>query len=242
MNTVRYCKKCQCDTERNKRGDCKSCHKAYYIANSDKIKAVSAAYRAAHPEQVIAATQAWRSANQQYIKDSKAAYREKSPEIEKASQAAYRAANRNKMKRATEAWKAKNAVHLSEYGKRKWTENKPRALELKRERYKNDPVYAMCTNVRSRTAIAFSNGGFKKSSKTAELLCCTWDELKIHIEKQFVRGMSWENKCLWHIDHILPIGKAKTIDEVVALCHFTNLRPLWAEENFKKSAKNVFLI
>ena len=37
-----------------------------------------------------------------------------------------------------------------------------------------------------------------------------------------------------HIDHIIPLSSAKTEEEVYRLCHYTNLQPLWAEENLKK--------
>jgi hypothetical protein len=40
----------------------------------------------------------------------------------------------------------------------------------------------------------------------------------------------------WHIDHIIPLS-AKTEEEIIKLCHYTNLQPLWAEENRAKSNK-----
>ena len=60
-----------------------------------------------------------------------------------------------------------------------------------------------------------------------------------HLEKQFAIGMSWENRSEWHIDHIIPLSSAKTEDEVYKLCHYTNLQPLWAEDNLKKSNKFI---
>ncbi len=59
-----------------------------------------------------------------------------------------------------------------------------------------------------------------------------------HIEAQFVKGMSWENYGdLWSIDHIRPIGLAKTKDEAYGLNHYTNLQPLLVLDNSKKGAK-----
>ena len=49
--------------------------------------------------------------------------------------------------------------------------------------------------------------------------------------------MNWENRNLWHVDHIIPLSSAKTEEELVKLCHYTNLQPLWAEDNLKKSNK-----
>jgi hypothetical protein len=49
--------------------------------------------------------------------------------------------------------------------------------------------------------------------------------------------MTIENHGLWEIDHIKPLALAHTYDEVVLLNHYTNLQPLWKEENRRKSSK-----
>ena len=69
------------------------------------------------------------------------------------------------------------------------------------------------------------------------MIGCQWDELKNHIESKFVDDMSWSNRHLWHIDHIVPLARAKSEEEMIKLSHYTNLQPLWAEDNFKKGAK-----
>jgi hypothetical protein len=63
--------------------------------------------------------------------------------------------------------------------------------------------------------------------------------LKEHIEKQFIDDMNWDNKGNWHIDHIIPLSSAKTEVELMKLFHFSNLQPLWASDNIKKSNKIV---
>lgn len=68
------------------------------------------------------------------------------------------------------------------------------------------------------------------------MLGCDWHHLKTHLESKFVDGMSWENRSLWHIDHIIPLASAKSVEEVVRLCHHTNLQPLWAKDNIRKGA------
>ena len=55
--------------------------------------------------------------------------------------------------------------------------------------------------------------------------------------------MNWENwghgknNTTWHIDHIIPLSSAKTIEEVEKLNHYTNLRPMWGSDNIKKGKK-----
>ena len=79
-----------------------------------------------------------------------------------------------------------------------------------------------------------------KNNKTFEIIGCTPQELKEHIEKQFTEGMCWEKIGEHiHIDHIIPLSSAKTEEEIYNLCHYTNLQPLWAEDNLKKN-KNIW--
>ena len=47
-----------------------------------------------------------------------------------------------------------------------------------------------------------------------------------------------ENKDMT-IDHIIPISSGNTEEEVIKLCHYNNLQPLWAEENLLKSNKSI---
>ena len=55
--------------------------------------------------------------------------------------------------------------------------------------------------------------------------------------------MTWKNHTRtngWHIDHIIPLASAKTRKELIKLFHYSNLQPLWEEENRKKSAKILY--
>lgn len=72
-----------------------------------------------------------------------------------------------------------------------------------------------------------------------ELLGCPLDVAKNHIEKQFKDGMTWDNHGEWHIDHIKPCASYDlNIPEEQKKCfHYTNLQPLWANENLSKSDK-----
>ena len=78
-----------------------------------------------------------------------------------------------------------------------------------------------------------------KKNKTLEIVGCSPLELKLHLEKQFKDGMTWENRNMWHIDHIIPLSSATNEDEIYRLCHYSNLQPLWIEENLKKGNKII---
>lgn len=67
-------------------------------------------------------------------------------------------------------------------------------------------------------------------------------QFKKYLETKFKPGMNWDNWGVngWHIDHIIPISRFNLLDpmEVQVACHYTNLQPLWSEENLKKGAYN----
>jgi hypothetical protein len=109
-------------------------------------------------------------------------------------------------------------------------------------RRKLDPMYAMKDRLSVRIREAFQAKGIKKNTKTIDMLGCDIVEFKAHIEKQFLFGMSWENKDQWHVDHIVPCASAKNEEELKALFHYTNLRPIWAKDNLSKSNKTIYLI
>jgi hypothetical protein len=83
-----------------------------------------------------------------------------------------------------------------------------------------------------------------KSKSTLEIIGCSYEDLKTHIESQFESWMSWDNKGLyngtfnygWDIDHIRPLCSAKSQEEVLSLNHYTNLRPLcsFVNRNIKR--------
>lgn len=80
-----------------------------------------------------------------------------------------------------------------------------------------------------------------KSGSAIRDLGCSMEELKVYLESKFQPGMSWDNYSFtgWHIDHIIPLSSFDLTDpeQFKQACHYTNLQPLWAEDNFKKSNK-----
>ena len=114
---------------------------------------------------------------------------------------------------------------------------KPKRSIRRKERRKNDNLYGLINDVRYRIWIYLKKLNITKKNKTFDIVGCSPEFLKEHLETQFTDGMSWDNRSEWHIDHIIPLSSAKTEDELYKLCHYENLQPLWAEDNLKKSNK-----
>lgn len=104
-----------------------------------------------------------------------------------------------------------------------------------------DPFYSMKRRLRNRLYCALRETSWKKNTKFTEYIGCTLAELKNHIENQFTDGMSWVILMTGaiHLDHIIPLSSAKTQEELYKLCHYTNIQPLWAIDNIRKSNKMV---
>ena len=104
-----------------------------------------------------------------------------------------------------------------------------------RNRKLNDPLFKLRCTIAGRTREAFKRKRYSKTSKYHEMLGVPYEIAFTHIERQFTKGMTWENHGKWHIDHIIPLASAETESELIQLCHYTNLQPLWAKDNLSKS-------
>jgi hypothetical protein len=105
------------------------------------------------------------------------------------------------------------------------------------KRRATDPLYAMTHRLRARGASAFKNASYTKTTKTAKTIGASFEVVQSHITSLFTKGMTWQNRSLWHLDHIIPLASANNKEELEALCHYTNLQPLWAMDNLRKSDK-----
>ena len=130
-----------------------------------------------------------------------------------------------------------NKDKISEQKKEYYLKNKENIrIRDKKRRYVNIE-YRLTLNLRRRVLLALQ--GKSKSKRTLELLGCTVKYLIEHLEKQFQPGMNWQERHLFHIDHIRPCSSfALTDPKQQSECfNYTNLQPLWAIDNMVKGAK-----
>lgn len=96
-------------------------------------------------------------------------------------------------------------------------------------------------NNRMSAAIRRMINESKENRHWGHLVGYSLAELMDHLEKQFLKGMSWSNADEWHVDHIIPLSSfvfdSYECSEFKAAWAITNLRPLWAKDNLAKSAK-----
>jgi hypothetical protein len=134
-----------------------------------------------------------------------------------------------------------NKERVIKYSKQYYQDNRELRAEWEnqytKKRRKTDPLFKMMGNLRSRTYSAFKCNGYRKNTKTQQMLGVSWEVCKAHIGNQFTKGMNWDNYGEWHIDHVIPLASANTEKELTKLCHYSNLQPLWAEDNLSKGSK-----
>lgn len=165
-------------------------------------------------------------------------YRERNREKVLESYKDYSIKNKEIIREKRKIRDSKNYDKISEYRKKYFTENRIYFYELEKKKRKTDILFKMTGNMRKRINSFLKIKQMNKNNSTFEIIGCSPEFLKEHIEKQFIEGMSWDllGKYI-HIDHIIPLSSAKTEEEVYELCYYTNLQPLWAEDNLKKGSK-----
>lgn len=155
--------------------------------------------------------------------------------------AAWYQANKERSRELDRRWQANNPERAKELKALRWA--RWRAKEGNEERLKESRRVAMRKPERriARSLWGVLRGQ-KQGARWTELLGYGEAELRTHLERQFVRGMSWANYGEWHIDHILPLTSftfsgERDDPEIRRAWALTNLRPLWAIDNMRKNRR-----
>lgn len=116
--------------------------------------------------------------------------------------------------------------------------NAKKLTEKKQQRIDSSPLRQFKERIRLLTKNAFYRLKHNKAKRTHIILGADWETIREHIVSQLKDGMTWEAFVAGdiHVDHIQPLASATTEEELIALCHYKNLQPLWALDNLKKGA------
>jgi len=165
---MKVCKECSIEKEINdfysnkkmKDGLLNQCKKCVYLKNKDKRKI-------------------------SYLnnKDKRKLYLEHNKEkIQKRSKGyhiKYYELNKDKILNYQKEYRISNIESKKEYEKEYRQDNKHKRSEYNRNRKKCDFLYKFTLNIRNSVYMAFKNKGYNKTSKTQEILGCSFDELSI---------------------------------------------------------------
>lgn len=206
---------------------CKSCiakaSKEKYAADPEARRQYEAKWRAENVDKCTAKTYRWRENNPNKWADYRKVYYNNNKEKISAQQ-----------KLIHEKYKEKYNERNRQYKK----DNHASLMQKRKERIEASPLLQFKERIRQLTKGAFRRLKQQKKFRTNDMLGADWQIIKEHFVSQFKDGMTWEAFIAGeiHVDHIKPLATAKTEEELIALCHYTNLQPLWCLDNLSKGA------
>jgi hypothetical protein len=200
-----------------------------------------------------------KSKNKQYQKNYFSQYYEKNKEKVISQTRQYYEENKDEVNARKKEYNKENEEYFGVLRKKYWRDNKyilgPKNKERyetnkgtynknhyqnwKKPKYHNDVEFRLKEVLSARIRQALNHN--YKSESTMDLIGCSIPELRLHLEKKFKEGMSWDNHSIngWHIDHIIPCDSFDLTNpyEQKKCFHYSNLQPLWMVDNIRKGAK-----
>jgi len=182
--------------------------------------------------------------NSEKLKEKRREYYAKNKEKELTRSKKYNEKNRDKILIKKKEYRDLNK-DLINNKKKEWdSNNRDKINEYVRNKRNTDEIFKLTSNCRSLIRKAIKRNGYTKKTKTHDILGCSYNEFKEHLELLWSHPnnldengnvwMNWDNYGLyngepnhgWDIDHIIPLSTAITEESVIKLNHYTNLQPL----------------
>jgi len=196
------------------------------MTDKERKKIRDKQYRETHKEQIKATHKAWRDKNRERLNAIAREKYKENPQAFKQRKDKYVSSHQEEVKASRHRYNI---------------ENRQKRTDYERNKRQNDPVYRFRSSFRSLLGQYTRGKGYKGNKTIYEILGCDFDFFLEYIQGKFEEGMTLENyghsEGKWNIDHIIPIATAKTDEDIEKLNHYTNLRPMWASENYKRPRK-----
>jgi hypothetical protein len=225
------------------RSICKKCHndqsKLYHEINKDVIKQYKKDWRNKNIDSILEKDQIRRNNLTQEdklkISEYNKKWRDENEDEQKLKKQEYYQNNREEFLLKSKKYRENNKDKIKDYQ----SNYKNIKNYKRRERLKTDILFSLEKSIRNYIYECFKKNGYKKSSRTYNILGCSFEELKLHLEAKFEDWVTWENRGLyngelnygWDIDHIIPLSTAETEEDIIKLNHYTNLQPLCSYTN-----------
>lgn len=225
----------------------KQYQKEYYLKNKTRLLKLTRTYKQKNEVKLKEQNKQYYIKNKKEIRKkqnrySRRYYRNNKQRVLKNA-AKWKKRHTQRLKLQGKAYRTKNKARIQRWGKKYNNQyrrkNKVRIAAYFKQKLQNDPIYRFKQQVRLMIHGSFGRKDLAKRQKTEKLLGCSLEEFRKHIESQLPKGKSLKDlgRYGYHIDHIIPLATASTHEEITTLCHYTNLQPLWWEDNLKKSGK-----
>lgn len=198
--------------------------KDYYYANREVVLERNRKYRNLHREEIRERTRLY---HKRYYAEHKDEIIERTNKYNKAN------------KKMVAIWARERRKNPESWRRTRENENRYRNKKLL-----TDSGFKLNYNMSRSIRIALNRT--KNGRKWQQFVGCSLLELKQHLERMFTKDMNWTNYgSYWHIDHIIPKSffyYTSAEDEEFLLCwNYTNLQPMEATANLRKSNKYIGL-
>lgn len=206
---------------------CKVCvreaNKKRYQANKEKYKEKAKEYAKNNFEKIADQKRKYHEKNYDKIQEYKKKYREQHRDELNQKQKKYYENNKEKVKEYQQKNKFNILKKHNEY------------IKLR----KKDDVYRLKCNIRTILCDSFKRKKCIKKDKAEKILGCTIDQLIEHLKETYNARYhtEWDGRPV-HIDHIIPLATAENEENVIKLCHWSNLQLLIPKDNLEKGAKD----
>jgi len=218
--------------------------KKYRAQNKTRLNQESRNYYAKNKEKARAKSKEYYQLNKESIlKRQKDHYHKKKIENKELMQKArkdYHINNKEKINKSRRDYYKDNKEKILARNRAYHKNNREKIARHRFKKRRENPNFHLACNFRSRISNILGRAGASKLSDTFDLVGCSIEKLKSHLEAQFTEGMSWKNygKDGWHIDHIKPCASfnLNKLSEQKKCFHYTNLQPLWWEDNLSKGS------
>lgn len=222
---------------------CRKCSsirsKEFILKNPQKKKMMDKVSYEKRRDKILAQKKIYAKNNKDKIKQKRKVYWQTNKEVISRRNKEYQEKNKEKIRALKKEYYENNKDYFLSKVKEYRQINKKEINAKRNEKIKSSEFLVAKEKIRRTVKDAFNRIKQGKPTKTLNILGADYETVKKHLESKFQEGMTWENHGVygWHIDHIKPLALAKTVEEVIELNHYTNLQPLWALDNIRKSSK-----
>lgn len=233
------------------KGPCKECKKEYlknyYLRNKEKANKTSKEYYKENKERINCQNKEYWHKNKEQLKLKRKEYIKNHLEELKVKDKEYYKKNKNIISEKNKQYYLENKEEIIERNSKYFLKNRVEIMKKRnirnKERRKTDNIYRLKCQVREMIKDSFKRKNEIKNKHAEQILGCKIDFFINYLLQTYKNnyGYEWNGVELVHIDHIIPLATAHTEEEIIKLCHYSNLQLLKAKDNLKKGTKLNYL-
>lgn len=241
------CIKCQLEKDyehfKSKSNKCNECikeyQKNYRKNNKSKSKEYQSQYYIDNKMEILERAKRYFEYNKEKIREYKTGHYKMNKEEISKYQKEYYQNNKEILDKKNKEYLKINRDIINHKRNQKNKENRIELSEKEKIKRLNNPLYRLKCNIRVYIRGSIRYKGYKKTTKTENILGCSFSDFKLYLESKFEDWMTWDNYGMyngefnygWDIDHIIPLSSAKTEEDIIKLNHHENLQPLCSKVN-----------